>query len=547
VLHAKHEEAVTGHKMTVYRVHDPRLTYKQFEQYKRNLDTSDEEAHMLADEHFEASLSPAEGVMDEAAVAREGTPNGKFGVMAADVAKQLQAHEQVTSKLAIDRGIQAFTQRWRHAILHGSSFHTWTMGNTAELMFRLAVAGAGPRSLFVGRKILAQLDKALEEGRIDKQQHSRTRAILLSGGHFTGTQSLVIRDAFRDDRGAMLKSLQDLADKPVLKHLRLAWETWTRGVLAVNRTLEHGGDVAALGKLALSERETFRAFNKTWVDGLTIGKEAAAQVANRLLETPEQIRYARHIYKVIGNYTTLPPSVRKFIGTYSTFGLWYGNAIKLPVLHAAEGPPARDGHPGRHLRGLREGPQGAGPGHVPGRRPACPTSSRAPCTWGTSTSRSSRTSTRAPTASTATCRSVPSAIPPSPPTRSCRSSRGSQDALQRRGLQGLAAAQLQGPEARRRGAEPSTPCTRTLETMVPFASNVRKAREKGGKPYATSYLFSPKTKKNTQDLSIAGALGRAFNPLAPVKNSGKQAVEGASGSASLPEPARLAWPIPGAP
>lgn len=325
---AARDAATQGIDLVVYQVSDSRLDNARREAQQAHFDPGVNKAIT----HDNAmTFDPAQGIVDEPA----GFPDpGEFGLMSKTAAQRLRDHGKAIDSNAASRGFQEFTQKWRNAVLYGTSMPKWVTGNLAEMALRMAIAGVGPRSMIVGWKVMEETVR--QDGR--QQEAAFIHNYLLGGAHFSGTLGRMIDFARRRDQGsteAQLHAVMHRLSHATSGRERLVFQAWTlykRIINMVNKGAELGGAYGAIGKLTLKDRESWGHLNEGWKESLTIGPEAASQVAKGLLETPEQVRYARFVYSTIGRYTNLSPSARHWVANYTPFGLWFANALKFNLL-----------------------------------------------------------------------------------------------------------------------------------------------------------------------------------------------------------------------
>lgn len=85
-------------------------------------------------------------------------------------------------------------------------------------------------------------------------------------------------------------------------------------------------------------RRELRETTGKWRQAWRIGDDAIEELAHGLLETPKQIKYAKEIERITGQWTANSPAARWALATYSPFGMWTRAATKfvfltLPVHH----------------------------------------------------------------------------------------------------------------------------------------------------------------------------------------------------------------------
>lgn len=286
----------------------------QLEHLIEHVNADSEAAHINVMEAMKDALTPAEGT------------KGPFAVIPEHAAAQLEQHINSMGHAGdTSRAIQKVSQMFRGSVLATSP--TYMIGNATEAGFRSAVAGAGPRAFFTGRRVVKAMKNdphfAENDGRAFEEAMSR----MVGGGHY-GMQirARVRRDASQfSDRtriGRVAQKLGRAMEKPGLRHGAEFWNRYTQMVFeVVNRRLETNFQTAMFGK---SVRDTLMSGQL-----LKMSKVAAEQAARGLRNTEEQVEFGRQVDKMYGQYGKFSPGKRHLLQMYTPFATWAINAAKF--------------------------------------------------------------------------------------------------------------------------------------------------------------------------------------------------------------------------
>jgi hypothetical protein len=248
------------------------------------------------------------------------------------VLNRLREHYQPAGPLR--RGMQVLSTGFKGAVLPTSP--NWLLGNALDLNMRTALSGTTPYGLnaWTGRRLMRSLD------RLDPEMAKRVRAGLVPGTLFgIADTSRVFRDARQfsgSSLGPLARVMGSVARAPTVRNVVNGFKAYRDAVFHFNeRFLERQAQYAMLGKAA---RHDVRVTTGRWTRGLRLGDEAVEQLANGLLHTPQQIRYAKFIEETLGQWTANSPAARQFLVDYAPFGMWSRAATKfvlftLPAKH----------------------------------------------------------------------------------------------------------------------------------------------------------------------------------------------------------------------
>jgi hypothetical protein len=311
-----------GHDVIPFQVTDPRLDAGRRAAQQKHIE-------LEADKSIADSAIP----LDDRGQPPADAPPGHYGLITKSAAKRMREHEDAAVNAP---HWQEFTQRWRNTVLYGTSMPKWVFGNLAEMALRSVIAGYGPRAAILGYRVMAEVENQVGH----PQEAAFIRQYLLGGAHFSGTLARQIEFALRSDQGAaelaLRRGIEAIARPKPLNGRRnpvfATWEGYKKVIQVVNKSAEMYGAFGAIGKLALKDRESWQHLQSGWMDALKVGDDAVKHLAQGLVDTPEQLRYARFVYDTIGRYTNLSPTMRKFVANYTPFGLWAVNAFKFGLV-----------------------------------------------------------------------------------------------------------------------------------------------------------------------------------------------------------------------
>jgi hypothetical protein len=292
-----------------------------------------------------------EQVLREHGLDHEGVPEsergGRYGVIKASALERLDQHDAALSaKTKTSRIAQLYAQGFRRAKLTTSVPHMF--GVAQEQAIRLLAEQAGPGAHAAGRNVqqairrLAELDQhgvlADDHGPLGARFRQINSQIANRGG-VTGSQRAINVQRLRGDQwqrtssvgyamhgveGAVSSRGAELAVKPwhaleaVTQGNLTRLEEVTRNTL-LGKALKDTGLIDSYRRLIGQTNEAMDA----WVKG-----NITPQIADAL---------AQRIDDMGGNWNRQTPAVRKVVGKYAPFGLWWLNSMRwlyrLPVTH----------------------------------------------------------------------------------------------------------------------------------------------------------------------------------------------------------------------
>lgn len=272
----------------------------------------------------------------------KGAPSegGPWVLWPESFAERVYQHMRVVDPGDFSKTIQALNKAFRIAVLPFRV--TWPVGNFTEGQLRALVAGAGPKSGMVGRRLAGQrsVPRAVADALRDplhpvESLRARARQPLLSeeaqarvlgGGagaqqrrlsvHRTGEQIRTpdsgLGTAWRVAGAARrLPGVRPTLDRVV--------STTDKIFEANQRWIESRVQAKMLGKQALKD------FREIHNERPTISK-AVEDAAQGLHGTPAQIRMGRIIDRWYGRYNKYTPGERRAMSTYAPFMAWLRNA-----------------------------------------------------------------------------------------------------------------------------------------------------------------------------------------------------------------------------
>ncbi len=218
----------------------------------------------------------------------------------------------------------------------------WFLGNFLDVNMRTMFAGTGlyGRNAALGRKLLAdteKLDPALvkrETGLTPEEFRARLESGLVPGAHF-GSQDA--NRVFRDARQFAGTSLEPFARwlgtarrAPGVRQAVNGYIKYRDAAFHFNEfAFERQAQYAVLGKAA---RREWRVTKGKWHKALRLGDDAVADLAKGLLKTPAQIKYAKAIEDVLGQWTANGPGMRAALVDYAPFGMWARAATRFVLM-----------------------------------------------------------------------------------------------------------------------------------------------------------------------------------------------------------------------
>lgn len=249
----------------------------------------------------------------ESALKGEGT-EGPWAIVPEAAAKRLQEHTRLMSPGNAGRVARKVSSSFRQTVLATSP--KWLVNNAAEAGFRSALARAGVRSYFTGRRVLKRTDQ--------NPEGEMLRARAVGGGHYAMADRLAIHtnvEAFTD--GAvkdMARGLSAMWKAPGPKHVASLWHGYTHFVFnVVNHYVEQQFQTAMFGK----------AVRDTLLDDrlLKLSNDAMDQAAKGAVNPATAVQLGRAVDRMYGRYGKFSPTERAAIALYTPFIAWYLNSV----------------------------------------------------------------------------------------------------------------------------------------------------------------------------------------------------------------------------
>jgi hypothetical protein len=251
---------------------------------------------------------------------------GQFAVVPKAAAERLNKQRAVgTSPAAGARYMRTAGRSFRGAVLPLSA--RWLVGQVGEAGFRSLVAGAGPADLFRLRRVV----KAMNAERKGAGDEFLAR---IHGGQFdvTGTAR-----EFAHDKRTLAEELQGTAMEDVahaatragkalpLRKLRAGWNQYTNVVFnVVNGSIETTARKAMAGQ-AIRQGVLMQKH----IVGLS--DKAIQDAAKGLRGTDSQVRVAREVDRMYGQYQKFSPEKREHLLHTTPFYPWYRNMAEFLI------------------------------------------------------------------------------------------------------------------------------------------------------------------------------------------------------------------------
>src|SRR5918998_4958136 len=262
-------------------------------------------------------LQPVREALEGAFKGEDGP--GPWALIPRAAADELAAHMAKMGTGPVAKSGQLIGQAFRRTVL--STSPSWMAGNLIEANLRTALAGAGPSSYRLGKRVLREVDA------LSPRLGQELRARAVGGGHFRSADTLHVRRGAEQFQGTSLEPLARGLSKfwqtPGPKHAALVWNRWTDLVFRqLNGRMESGYQTAMLGRAL---RESPLMDN----DLPRLSQRAVEQAARGLTNTNEQAALARSVERMYGKYAGFNAGTRWAITMYTPFIPWTLNAIKF--------------------------------------------------------------------------------------------------------------------------------------------------------------------------------------------------------------------------
>lgn len=420
-----------------------------------------------------------------------------------------RAEDHYTPSSAPRRASQVVNNAFKNTVLPTSP--KWIAGNVIDNTIRLLISGVGPRDFFVGRKLIKELEK------LDPEAAELARVRMLGGMHFSTRGRMQVHRDPEDFSNAVARWIGTVGDTRGARIAFAPWRAYRDFVFHYNAKLENVFENAALGRVARTE---VRNAAGKWESAVKIQPKAMQDLASGLRGTDAQIKFAREIRGIVGNWNTYGPLARKALFDVMPFGAWLVNALKFvyvtmprrhPVMTGLLAANANLTREQRKQLGLEPGAQNAKPDFLQGGIPH----------------KGGTIGTQGLT-SFGFAGGIPGSLAAMPyaPFQS--------SFLATKGLD------WKGSKITNADGSPLTNNQKTmyatylmLEALTPMTSLVRQIREQGGKSAGTSTALFPKTKPGSKK-GYGYALKKKLNPFQPTYG-GASTSGGGKGTGSTPD------------
>lgn len=262
---------------------------------------------------------------------RSRTPNTVL--VPENVLKEFDKHQAPSSNELVGLG-RAFTNTFRTTVLPLSV--KWLAGNVAEAILRLAVAGATPLDVALGRRVIRDL--IAHDAEAGASFLARTQGGLLYG---TAERASARVGTLMDDTAleAPAQAVQAIRHAPAVKQAIDGYMAYAHAAFSFNRWIEQQFQAAVIGKeIRRQVAEDTQSWAKSWAVAVGHGRDAYRDALEGLTDTPAQVRFARAIDETLGKYSRFSPNMRRLTQNIAPFLPWYLNAVRfvywsLPVHH----------------------------------------------------------------------------------------------------------------------------------------------------------------------------------------------------------------------
>lgn len=262
-----------------------------------------------------------------------GAPDDKAGpwvLMPEAAADQLTQHLQRMRPGTAQRVFNLYGTQFRRTVLALSP--KWLTGNVVEAALRSMVGGVTPADLYRGKKALSRAKELNPE--LERQAQVR----IAGGGHYSLVRRNNVRSEAEHFAGTKLAGVAQAIGKlrrtPGPKQVANVWNAYTDFVFhSLNGRIETNFQTAMLGK-ALRDSHLMNG------SILKLSNKSIEQAAHGLLNTNEQVRLAREVDRMYGQYSKFSPTIRRAVASYTPFIAWTLNAARfllhvLPADHPA--------------------------------------------------------------------------------------------------------------------------------------------------------------------------------------------------------------------
>ena len=259
----------------------------------------------------------------------QGGP-GDYVLIPKAVADRFGKHFNMTG--VFRQTMQMVNQAFKGTVLPYSP--KWLLSNVADINMRAMLAGQPPLQAIFSRNAKFAEDIIGRGKLIDPARGGDAQALFKSGTHY-GSQNQN-RYFGRLENLAQTSRLGEamlrFRHRPTVDgavRLHQASRDWVFGIN--QRLIEDPGRLAILGK-QLRQEAIQKGYIKKWESVWKLDDAARNDLAKGLLETENQVKYAKGIDRVFGQWDSNSPAMREFLVDYAPFGMWTRAATKF-VFH----------------------------------------------------------------------------------------------------------------------------------------------------------------------------------------------------------------------
>jgi len=264
---------------------------------------------------------------------------GQWTGMPRVVSGRFSQHGDVRAKTEAGRAAEAYTQAWRRAKLYTSTRHIF--GVTQEQAIRLAAEGVLPRALGgragrVGAKFRRNLETLADDnGPLGHKYRELAATQGARGGLYDSTAARdIIAKGNTFQRSSALgyvkKGVEGGGEARATQLLLKPWRAYYTAIQATMRKVEQQSHDAVTGKAVA---EFFGGYRSV----LKMQDQTVQALIKGRFDDNMAVALASRVNDMYGNWSQLTPSVRKAVGLWSPFGLWWLNSMRwlyrLPVTH----------------------------------------------------------------------------------------------------------------------------------------------------------------------------------------------------------------------
>jgi len=286
-------------------------------------------------------VAPTSDVLKQFGLGEHTTPQtselGKWALVPKNVADRLQQHDNALhTDSGIGRVLQLYQQAFRRAKLNTSMPHI--VGVAQEQAIRLAAEQAGVAANRAGAKVSRALQTLAEDDGPLGERFREINATFANRGGLAGAQKAtdVTRkaDQFQQTSalGYIAHGTEGALKSSVGEKIGAPWRAWKAAVEGSLAHVEHQTRNALLGK-ALRDSGFIPSYHAVLKQ-----TDEAVQALMKGKMTPNMADHlAESIDNMGGNWNRQTPAVRKAVGKFVPFGLWWLNSMRwlyrLPVTH----------------------------------------------------------------------------------------------------------------------------------------------------------------------------------------------------------------------